>query len=100
MQHLMQGLMIYYGLLNGLTFFVFGWDKQMARAGRWRVAEKRLYLLGALGGWVGGFLAMTVFKHKRRKASFLWRFVGLAFGHFMIGMSGWFVYVSCFSQDF
>ena len=60
-----------YGLLGGLTFALYGWDKWRAqRAGR-RVPESRLHLLALLGGFPGAWLGMRVFRHKTRKPIFL-----------------------------
>jgi uncharacterized membrane protein YsdA (DUF1294 family) len=48
---------------SAVTFIIFGYDK-------WRVPESFLVLLGALGGWPGGLLGMSVFRHKTAKGMF------------------------------
>lgn len=58
------------GVLNLLTFLVFGWDKLAAIDGRVRVPERLLLLLAALGGSPGALLARPVFRHKTRKQPF------------------------------
>lgn len=58
------------GVLNLLTFLVFGWDKLAAVDGRSRVPERLLLLLAALGGSPGALLARPVFRHKTRKQPF------------------------------
>jgi len=58
------------GVLNLLTFLVFGWDKLAAVDGRTRVPERLLLLLAALGGSPGALLARPVFRHKTRKQPF------------------------------
>jgi uncharacterized membrane protein YsdA (DUF1294 family) len=57
-------------LLNAVTFIAFGFDKWRASAGKRRVSEFSLALLGALGGWPGGLLGMNVFRHKTAKLTF------------------------------
>lgn len=70
MQTLDQFLLAWLGLTNVLTFMLFGYDKVAAGRSGWRVSEFQLVLLAALGGWVGGWLAMLVFRHKTSKFSF------------------------------
>lgn len=60
-------------LLNLLTFLMFGWDKRAARRNKARIPESRLYALTALGGGVGAWTAIRVFRHKTIKTSFRWR---------------------------
>ena len=58
-------------LLSSLVAFVaHGRDKRAARLGRRRTPERTLHLLELVGGWPGALLAMTVFHHKTRKASY------------------------------
>jgi uncharacterized membrane protein YsdA (DUF1294 family) len=57
--------------LNLVTFVVYGWDKRQAKAGGDRVPEKKLWLLILIGGAVGAWSGMQVFRHKTRKTSFI-----------------------------
>ena len=67
-----MGMMLIYYLLavNVLTFIVYGVDKWKAQHGRWRVPEATLMGLAALGGSVGAWLAMQLFRHKTQKKKF------------------------------
>ena len=56
--------------INVLTFAVYGVDKRKARRGRWRVPEATLLGLAAVGGSVGAWLAMQIFRHKTQKKKF------------------------------
>ena len=67
----MRMMLIYYLLaVNVLTFIVYGVDKWKARRGHWRVPEATLMGLAALGGSVGAWLAMQLFRHKTQKKKF------------------------------
>ncbi len=59
-------LWILLGLLNLAAFLCFGIDKRRAKTGAWRIPERTLLLLSALGGSIGGFLGMILFRHKTR----------------------------------
>lgn len=56
--------------INVLAFAVYGVDKWKARKGRWRVPEATLLGLAALGGSVGAWVAMQLFRHKTKKNKF------------------------------
>ena len=56
--------------LNLFTFLAFGWDKRKAIKGKSRTAEGTLITFSFFGGFVGGWFAMNVFRHKTRKTSF------------------------------
>ena len=67
----MLAMLIYYLItINVLTFIVYGVDKWKAHRGRWRVPEASLLGLTALGGSVGAWLAMQLFRHKTQKKKF------------------------------
>lgn len=65
-----QLLIGYFGFINLLTFFVFGFDKWMARGGHWRTTERMLWLLAFLGGSPAALFGMQFFRHKTQKVSF------------------------------
>lgn len=56
--------------VNVLTFLVYGLDKYKARHGRWRTPEATLLGLAVLGGSVGAWLGMRVWRHKTRHKKF------------------------------
>ena len=51
-----------------------GIDKYRAKHFKWRIQERTLFLLAALGGALGGCLGMLAFRHKTRKNTFIWLF--------------------------
>lgn len=59
-------------LINGLTFWIFGYDKSRSQAKQpqSRVPERTLLGLCLAGGWPLAWVAMTVLRHKTIKTSF------------------------------
>lgn len=66
--------LVWFGFFNSAVLLAFAYDKWRARRAAWRVPEATLLLLGALGGWPGGWLGMKLFRHKTAKRSFQWKF--------------------------
>lgn len=60
----------YFAVLSLITFFVYGIDKLKAKRGAWRISEKALLGLGAVGGALGGLLGMKFFRHKTKHKYF------------------------------
>lgn len=71
-------LFIYYiAIINAITFIVYGIDKYKAYANgkgvknkKWRIPESSLLILAALGGSIGAWLGMMLFRHKTRHLKF------------------------------
>jgi uncharacterized membrane protein YsdA (DUF1294 family) len=57
-------------ILSLTTFLAFGWDKLCARRNRQRLSERTLLFLILVGGFVGGWLGQTFFRHKTRRPLF------------------------------
>ena len=57
----------YVAVLSFITLIIYGIDKVKAKNNANRVPEKTLLGLSALGGALGGFLAMILFKHKTKR---------------------------------
>lgn len=56
--------------INIFSFLQMAWDKWQAKKGGWRIKENSLFLIAFLGGALGGFMAMKVFRHKTKHNSF------------------------------
>ena len=64
-------LAVWLVLINLITFFIFGVDKLKAkRQGARRIRERTLFLLAAVGGSIGAWLGMKVWRHKTLHKSF------------------------------
>ncbi len=63
-------LIIYLAAINLAGFLSMFIDKQRARKHRWRIPEKTLFFIAALGGSAGSILGMQLFRHKTKHLSF------------------------------
>ena len=77
MTELFKMAIIAFGVLNLLTFIVYGADKLFAINGTRRVPEKILLALSIIGGGVGGSVAMELFRHKTRGEHWYFRAINL-----------------------
>ena len=75
---LVTALALWIAALSLLLFACMGADKRRAQCGRWRVPEKRLFVLALLGGAPGGLLGMLAFRHKTKHWYFALGFRALA----------------------
>ena len=67
----MKILIIYLIAINLFAVIITVHDKLAAKGNRWRVKERTLLLVSALGGSVGMYLTMLIIRHKTRKAKFM-----------------------------
>lgn len=67
----MKWLIIYLAAANIIGFAMMGIDKDRAKNKAWRISEKALFSCSILGGGIGTWLGMYVFRHKTRH----WYFV-------------------------
>ena len=58
-------------IINLFGFIQMFADKRRARKDKWRIPEKRLFLVAAIGGSIGSILGMQVFRHKTKHKSFV-----------------------------
>ena len=63
-------LVVYLLVVNLITFFLYGIDKRRAVRKAWRIPESVLIGFAAIGGSVGAFLAMLLFRHKTQHKKF------------------------------
>ena len=65
----LKNIIIYFISINIFGFFIMWLDKQKAKKGRWRIPEKTLFLITALGGGIGTIAGMYTFRHKTQKVA-------------------------------
>lgn len=65
-------------VMSIVSFFTMGHDKAAAKAHKRRVPERTLWNLAILGGGVGAYLGMILYRHKTKHMSFRIGFTLLA----------------------
>ena len=63
-------LAIYLLAINAAAFGAFGWDKFCAERQMYRLPERTLLTLAAIGGAFGAIFGQQTFRHKTRKEPF------------------------------
>ena len=63
-------ILIYLAVINVVTFFMYGVDKWKAKKSKWRIREAALLGLAVLGGSIGAWLGMKVWRHKTMHKKF------------------------------
>lgn len=56
--------------MNVITFMVYGIDKWKAKKKKWRIPESTLLLLAVVGGSIGAWAGMDIWRHKTKHAKF------------------------------
>lgn len=67
----MNLLLGYLIVINIITLVAYGMDKRKAKKETWRIPEKNLLFLTAVGGSVGALLGMYGFRHKTKHLKFV-----------------------------
>ena len=57
-------------IINIIGLIIMGLDKMKAKSCAWRIPEDNLLLIALLGGSVGIFLGIKIFRHKTRHIKF------------------------------
>lgn len=60
----------YLAIINVVGFVMFGYDKFLAKARQRRIPESTLMTVAAMGGSVGCYASMMLFRHKTRHFKF------------------------------
>ena len=63
-------LYLYLGMINLIGFFIMFIDKNRAIHKQWRIPEKTLLLISLIGGSIGMYIGMQVFRHKTKHLKF------------------------------
>ncbi|MBO5460193.1 MAG: DUF1294 domain-containing protein [Ruminococcus sp.] len=61
----------YLTAVNVIGLLLMGVDKRKARKGAWRIPEKTFFIVSIIGGSIGTWAGMYVFRHKTKH----WYFV-------------------------
>ena len=63
-------IILYYIAINIAAFLMYGADKYFAKKDMWRISEKALIGVAAMGGAFGAFAGMEIFRHKTKHLKF------------------------------
>lgn len=66
----MESCLLYLLIVNACAFTLMLEDKHNARKKLWRIPEATLIAVAVLGGSIGAFLGMHLFRHKTRHPKF------------------------------
>ena len=67
-------LILYFLSINLISFLMMYIDKRRAIRKDWRISEAALIGVSIIGGSIGGYLGMKIFRHKTKHAKF---FIGI-----------------------
>ena len=67
----MKVILIYLLIMNAAGFLVMTADKLFAKSGAWRVPERNLLAIAAIGGSIGVWAAMYTVRHKTKHMKFV-----------------------------
>ncbi len=87
----MKYVIFYLVVINIMTFIFYGVDKKRAVEQEWRISEKKLLWLTAIGGSVGALAGMKCFRHKIKKRKFMIGVPALFLLHVLIGVLIYFI---------
>ena len=63
-------ILLYLIIVNAAAFLLMLVDKQKAKRGAWRIPEKTLIGVAAIGGSIGALCGMYTFRHKTKHLKF------------------------------
>ena len=66
----MKILFTYLAIINAVSFLLMLIDKIKAKKKMWRIPERVLLGVSAVGGSLGGLLGMRLFRHKTKHPKF------------------------------
>lgn len=81
-------IVIFYVILNLITFSLYGLDKRKAVKNQYRISESRLIWTGLIGPF-GALAGMKVFRHKTQKTKFKLIYVFVALHVILIAFVIW-----------
>jgi uncharacterized membrane protein YsdA (DUF1294 family) len=63
-------LTVYFIVINLIGLIIMNVDKQRAIHHKYRISENTLWMVAIIGGAIGTFIGMRVFRHKTKHVSF------------------------------
>lgn len=75
--------LVLYSVMSLVTYFLYADDKSRVQQNDWRTSEQTLHLCELAGGWLGGFIAQRVLRHKNKKESYQAVFWAIVILHYI-----------------
>lgn len=63
-------IVVYLLIVNIVAIVAYGVDKLKAKKNKWRISENTLLLIALVGGSIGAYLAMKLWRHKTNHKKF------------------------------
>ena len=63
-------ILIFLLVMSIVAFLVMGYDKSQAKKQAHRISEKTLWTLAIVGGGIGAYIGMQMFRHKTKHTNF------------------------------
>ena len=82
----MQILFIYLAIINAIAFLLMLVDKYKAKKNLWRIPERTLMGVAAIGGSVGALAGMYLVRHKTKHLKFTIGIPVFLFFHILIAI--------------
>lgn len=60
----MNTIILYLLIINSLALIIYVIDKSLAKLKLWRIPENMLLFVALIGGSIGAYFAMQLFRHK------------------------------------
>lgn len=77
-------IVAYLIIINTGGFFTMLIDKRKAEKKKWRIPEKNIFFIAAIGGSLGAMIGMYVFRHKTKHWYFKFLFTVFLIAHMLI----------------
>ena len=75
--------LVLYPAMSLVTYALYADDKSRAKRKDWRTPEQTLHLCEFAGGWLGGFIAQRMLRHKSQKESYQTAFWAIVIIHYI-----------------
>ncbi|WP_226667094.1 DUF1294 domain-containing protein [Metabacillus litoralis] len=63
-------LFLYYIIINVIGLVLMAKDKRRAKRQEWRIKESTLWSVSLIGGALGSYIGMRLYRHKTKHTSF------------------------------
>ena len=85
--HVLIGVLGWYAAWSIVAWIAFWLDKRRAARGAWRIRERTLLGMAAVGGFPGAYAARKRLRHKSSDRAFSWRLHLLTGLHIAAGVA-------------